>query len=170
MYKYIKKYALLLIIFATILLLQSCKHETIADPVTDLFKPEPAAELPVSALVGKWKTIDDETGKERSIVEVYEVEGKFYGKIIELLLSEDKGKICERCTGEDKNKPVLGLVLLKNIAKDGDEYSGGTILDPDNGKVYKCSIELLNKGEKLKLRGYVGLSLMGRTQYWYRVK
>ena len=126
--------------------------------------------FPASAIVGQWKTVDDEAQKEKSIIEIYEIKGKFYGKIIQLLQPEDKGKICDKRKGEERNKPLLGLVVLKGISKDGEEYSGGTILDPKNGKVYKCTIKLLNNGEKIKLRGYLGFSLIGRTQYWHRVK
>ncbi len=119
--------------------------------------------------VGKWKTVDDETGKAKSYVEIYEQNGKLYGKITQLLLEADKGKLCAECSGSDKGKPIEGLVFLKDLEKDGKYYEGGTILDPKNGKVYTCYIEL--KGaDKLKVRGYIGIAALGRTQYWYRVK
>ena len=95
-------------------------------------------------IIGKWKTIDDETGKEKSIVEIFEKNGKVFGRI-------------------------LGLVIIKGLTKEDDEYSNGKILDPKNGKLYKCSISLESK-DKLKVRGYIGISLIGRTQYWYRAK
>jgi len=117
---------------------------------------------------GKWKTIDDETGEAKSIVEVYEENGKIYGKVVEILNKDRADAKCTECEGKDKNKPVLGLVIIKGLEKDGSEYNDGTITDPQNGKVYKCLIELESK-DKLKVRGYVGFSLLGRTQYWYRV-
>ncbi len=117
--------------------------------------------------VGIWKTVDDETGKEKSYVEIYEKDGKLYGKIVELLLEEDKGKVCELCPGKKKNQPVEGMVILMNMEKEKDYWSSGKILDPKNGKEYKCYIEL-EGADKLKVRGYVGFSLLGRTQYWYR--
>ena len=120
--------------------------------------------------VGKWKSVDDVTNKEKSIIEIYEDGGKLYGRILELLLPEDKGKICDKCSGADKNKPVVGMVILKGLKKDGDEYSGGTILDPKNGKTYKCLMELQDGGKKLRVRGFIGFSLLGRNQFWYRVK
>jgi uncharacterized protein (DUF2147 family) len=120
-------------------------------------------------VLGKWKTIDDETGQAKSIVEVYEKSGKVYGKIIEILNPEKRKSLCTKCSGEDKNAPVLGLVIIKGLVKDGDEYNGGKILDPLKGEEYKCFIALDGK-DKLKVRGFVGVSLFGRTQYWYRVK
>jgi uncharacterized protein (DUF2147 family) len=121
------------------------------------------------SVIGKWKTIDDETGKEKGIVEIYEKEGKIYGIIIEILEVEHRTKKCTLCQGADKNKPILGMTFIKGLTKDGDEYNGGKILDPKNGKLYKCYITLEGK-DKLKVRGYIGISLFGRTQYWYRVK
>ncbi len=118
--------------------------------------------------VGVWKTIDDETGSEKSYVEIYEQNGKLYGKILELLLEEDKGKTCDDCPGKKKDQPVQGMEILMGMEKENDGYwSNGKILDPANGKVYKCYIEL-EGDDKLKVRGYIGFSLLGRTQYWYR--
>ena len=121
------------------------------------------------SVIGKWKTVDDESGKEKSIVEIYEKDGKIYGKIIEILEAEHRSKKCTLCEGSDKNKPILGMTFIKGLTKDGNEYNGGKILDPKNGKLYKCYITLEGK-DKLKVRGYIGISLLGRTQYWYRVK
>lgn len=121
------------------------------------------------SVIGKWKTIDDETGKAKGIVEIYEKDGKIYGKIIEIFEVEHKNKKCHLCEGIDKDKPILGLTFIKGLKKHGSEYNGGTVLDPKNGKVYKCYITLEDK-DKLKIRGYIGISLFGRTQYWYRVK
>ena len=120
-------------------------------------------------IIGKWKTIDDETGKEKSIVEIFEKNGKVFGRILEVLDPEKKNKKCELCEGEDKNKSIQGLLIIKGLTKEDDEYSNGKILDPKNGKLYKCSISLESK-DKLKVRGYIGISLIGRTQYWYRAK
>lgn len=118
---------------------------------------------------GKWKTIDDETGQAKSIVEIYEKSGKIYGKIIDIVNPEKRKNLCSKCSGEDKNAPILGLIIIKGLVKDGDEYNGGKILDPVKGEEYKCLIALEGK-DKLKVRGFVGVSLFGRTQYWYRVK
>lgn len=121
------------------------------------------------SILGKWKSINEETNKEESIIEVFQKDGKVYGKIIQLLDPKKKGAVCLKCTGENKNKPVKGLVIINGLKKDGDEWSGGKVLDPKNGKEYKCYITLQDKNT-MKLRGYVGFSMFGRTAYWHRVK
>ncbi len=120
-------------------------------------------------ILGRWKTIDDETGKGLSIVEIFQVKGKVYGKIIDILNPQNKDKICNLCDGDERNKPLLGLTIIKGLEKDGAEYSNGTILDPKSGKQYSCYITL-DKPDRLKVRGFLGISLLGRTQYWHRVK
>jgi uncharacterized protein (DUF2147 family) len=120
-------------------------------------------------VIGKWKTIDDVTGKEKSILEIYEKDGKIYAKVLRLLTPGEENKICEECSGDNKNKPIVGMIVIDGLTKDDDEWNGGTILDPKNGKVYKCYITL-EEANKLKVRGYIGFSLIGRTQYLYRVE
>ena len=122
-----------------------------------------------NSVIGKWKTIDDETGKPKSIVEIYERSGKIYGKVVDILDAEKKKNLCTKCPGEDKNKPVMGLVIIKGLTKDGNEYSSGKILDPVTGKTYKCFLAL-EGSDQLKVRGFIGISLFGRTQTWQRVK
>ena len=119
-------------------------------------------------VTGKWKTLDDETGEAKSIVEIYKQNGKIYGKVVEILNPKKKNATCDECPGSDKGKPIMGIVIIKGLEKDGDEYNGGTIMDPNNGKVYKCYIEL-DGANKLDVRGYIGFSLLGRTQTWTRV-
>jgi uncharacterized protein (DUF2147 family) len=119
-------------------------------------------------IFGKWKTVDDETGMENGIVEIYEKAGKVYGRIIEILEKEKKYFKCEMCEGEDKNKPVLGLVIIKGLKKKGDFYEGGKVIDPKNGKSYHCKMTLEGK-YKLIVRGYIGISLFGRSQTWFRI-
>jgi len=128
-----------------------------------------SASFAQHGVIGKWKTIDDQTGKPISIVEIFENRGRFYGKVTEIFDSKSRNKTCSNCTGDDKDKPYLGLLVIKGLVKDGNEYNGGKILDPKHGKLYKCYINLEEK-DKLKVRGYVGISLFGRTQYWQRVK
>jgi uncharacterized protein (DUF2147 family) len=120
-------------------------------------------------ILGRWKTIDDETGMEKGIVEIYEHKGKIYGKIIDILEHDKKHLKCEKCEGDDKNKPILGLVIIKGLSKDGNVYSGGRVLDPKTGKLYHCKITLDGK-DKLIVRGYIGISLFGRSQTWIRQK
>ncbi len=121
--------------------------------------------------VGQWKTIDDETKKQKSIIEIWESNGKLYGKILKLFQepNEDQNPKCDKCTGDKKDKPIIGMVVMEGLSKDGDEYTGGSITDPKNGKSYKCKIKL-ESPTKLKVRGFIGFSMLGRTQYWYRVK
>ena len=120
------------------------------------------------SILGKWKSIDEETNKDESIIEIYQENGKFYGKIIQLLDPKAKNAICDNCKGKDKNKSIKGLVIIKGLKKDGDEWSGGKVLDPKNGKEYKCYISLKDNNT-MKLRGYIGFSVFGRTAYWYRI-
>jgi uncharacterized protein (DUF2147 family) len=121
--------------------------------------------------VGRWKTVDDVTGKEKSIVTIWEQSGKLYGKIQKLLdpnTPDYPNPRCKECNGEQKDQPVVGLRILWDMKKDGDGWSGGMILDPESGKTYRCLLSLADGGKKLKVRGYLGLSLLGRTQYWLR--
>jgi uncharacterized protein (DUF2147 family) len=120
-------------------------------------------------VLGKWKTIDDKTGEAKSIVEVYENNGKLYGKVIEIFDATKRNRKCEKCEGTDKNKPVLGLTIIKGLTKDDAEYNGGKILDPETGNLYKCILKLSGK-DKLEVRGYMGFALIGRSQTWVRVK
>ena len=120
--------------------------------------------------VGRWKTVDDATGKVKSIVVIWEENGKLYGKIEKLVDPDpqDRDPRCARCEGELKNRPLIGLRILWDLRKDGSQWSGGRVLDPDNGKTYKCYITVEDGGKKLKVRGFIGFSLLGRTQYWLR--
>jgi len=119
-------------------------------------------------IIGKWKSIDDETGKEKSIVEVYKQDGKIFGKIIKIIDESLRDKVCNLCEGEQYNKPIQGMVVMKNLEKDGDEYDDGTILDPKNGKVYRCKIWIDESNPNiLNVRGYI--AFLFRTQQWIRI-
>jgi uncharacterized protein (DUF2147 family) len=124
----------------------------------------------VNSPVGRWKTVDDVTGEVKSVVTITLENGKLYGRIQKLVNPDpkDPSPTCEDCTGDQKGKPVIGLQILQDLQKDGDAWTGGTILDPKNGKIYKCLLSLEAGGTKLKVRGFIGLSLLGRTQYWIR--
>jgi len=118
--------------------------------------------------VGAWRTYDDHTGKARSIVRLYEDNGKLFGRIESSLDPARAGRICDRCKDDRKNQRVVGMVIIRGLAKDGEEYSGGEILDPDNGKIYRCKIRVIEGGAKLSVRGFIGISLIGRSQTWTR--
>jgi uncharacterized protein (DUF2147 family) len=114
-------------------------------------------------IAGKWKTIDDQSGKVRSIVEITKEGSKYFGKITELFLEPDEGENppCTECSGQLKGQPILGMQIINGLTKSGDEFSG-EILDPEDGKVYKCKLWLENG--QLKVRGYV--LFLYRTQTW----
>ena len=120
--------------------------------------------------VGTWKTIDDATGKPKAIVRITENNGVLQGKIEKLLRGpeEDQNPKCDKCKDANKDQPIIGLVMLTGLKQDGNEWSGGQILDPADGKVYKTKAELIDGGTKLKLRAYVGIPMIGRTQTWLR--
>jgi uncharacterized protein (DUF2147 family) len=117
--------------------------------------------------IGRWKTIDDKTGKPKAIVQIYQENGKLYGKI-EATLQPDAKKFCEECKDERKGQPVIGMVIVRGLVLHGEEYSGGDILDPDNGKVYRCKLRVEEHGNQLSVRGFIGFSLLGRSQVWTR--
>src|SRR5262245_35087689 len=122
-----------------------------------------AADLPV----GQWKTVDEKSGAVQSVVGIYDQGGKLFGKIVKLTKPTDeqgKPKLCNKCTGADKDKPIVGLVIIKDLGRDGEHWKGGTILDPDDGKIYKA--ELWVEDGKLKVRGYLGMFY--RTQAWLK--
>jgi uncharacterized protein (DUF2147 family) len=120
--------------------------------------------------VGLWKTIDDNTGKPRSLVRITQTNDAEFVAIIEkgLQAEDTPDDVCAKCTGELKNKPLLGMTIMQGMKQNGDVYEGGKILDPDNGKVYKCKLKLIDDGNKLEVRGFIGISLFGRSQTWVR--
>ncbi|MEK9969872.1 MAG: DUF2147 domain-containing protein [Ferrovibrio sp.] len=121
--------------------------------------------------VGKWKTIDDETSAPRSIVEITEVSGELQGRILQIFYRPDEkpDPVCEACEGERKNQPVIGMTFLWGLKADGSsEWAGGNVLDPKNGKIYNAKATLTEGGQKLRLRGFIGTPILGRTQIWLR--
>ena len=126
--------------------------------------------LAQSSPVGTWTTVDDETKKPKSIVEIYEArDGTLAGRVSEILHS-DRGPdpVCDKCTGERRNKPIKGMVILWGVKKKGDTWEGGKILDPATGKIYSVKVRPVNGGSKLDVRGFIGFSLLGRSQTWIR--
>lgn len=117
-------------------------------------------------ITGKWTTYDDNTHEKKAIIEIYKSNNSYFGKIIKSYTSS-ADKLCNKCKGTKQNKPIIGLVIIEDLKKQNNLYEEGTILDPENGKVYNCYIELIEK-DKLKVRGFIGFSLLGRTQYWKR--
>ena len=127
-----------------------------------------SAQTPVP--VGHWTTIDDKTQKPKSVVEIYQAkDGSLAGRVTEILQS-DRGPnpVCDKCSGDRKDKPVKGMVILWGIRQKGDSWEGGQILDPKNGKTYSVKVTLVEGGKKLDVRGFMGFSMLGRTQTWVR--
>ncbi len=123
-------------------------------------------------VLGKWKTIDDETGRIKSVVEITERDGKIYGQVIELfrLPEEDQNPICDKCKDDRKDQPALGMEIVRDMVQVKPmEWEDGTICDPKNGKIYDCEMWLEEDNmDQLKVRGYIFLFF--RTQTWLRQK
>ncbi|MCC4594402.1 DUF2147 domain-containing protein [Xanthomonas campestris pv. phormiicola] len=121
--------------------------------------------------VGRWQTIDDETGKPKSIVQIEQAgNGTLSGKVVEILQSNHgPNPMCDKCDGAQKGKPIKGMTILWGLKPDGTAvWSGGSVLDPAKGKTYKAKITLTDGGKKLQMRGYIGIEALGRTQTWIR--
>ena len=122
-----------------------------------------------SSPVGLWKTIDDATGKPRSLIRISDKNGELIATIEKgLLPSNSPNDVCNQCTGERKGKPLIGMVIMDGMKAKGEVFEGGHILDPDNGETYQCKIKLDSTGKRLEVRGFIGVSLFGRSQTWMR--
>jgi len=124
--------------------------------------------LPAAAqsATGLWRTIDDEDGEPSSHVEIYEQGGELFGRIIKLL---PEGQLCDDCADQFQGSNMQGVVILRDMEPDGEKWSGGNIIDPGNGRTYRCKMELSGPN-RLRVRGFLGISLLGRTQVWERVE
>ena len=121
--------------------------------------------------VGLWRTVDDSSGKTKALIRIFERYGALWGRI-EKILERDPAwnGLCDRCRDDRKDQPVEGMVILTNLKQQGTEYSGGEILDPESGTVYRCRVKIIDSGKALEVRGYIGTPLFGRTQVWLREK
>jgi uncharacterized protein (DUF2147 family) len=127
-----------------------------------------AASNELSSPIGRWKTIDEKTGRAKSIVRLYEQEGRLFAKVEQNLTQGEESRRCAKCTDDRKDQPLTGLLIMRNMKLVDGEYRDGDILDPDNGVVYRCKLRLESGGTKLKVRGFIGVSLFGRSQTWER--
>jgi uncharacterized protein (DUF2147 family) len=134
-----------------------------------IFAAAGAAAAQSSTPVGVWKTVN-EKGEPEGLVRIIEVGGEFRGTVEKVYSppAPEPAPRCVDCAGELKDKPVIGMQILRGLRWDGEQYSGGEILDPNNGKFYRCLMRLADGGRKLEVRGYIGISLLGRTQVWLR--
>ena len=121
---------------------------------------------------GLWKTIDDHTGAPRALVRIYREGDAYFGRVEASLVPEEAGNRCTACDDERKDQPIVGMMVLRNIKTetDGDGFGGGDILDPESGSVYRCVLHVEGEGKRLNVRGYIGLSLFGRSQTWLRAE
>ena len=119
---------------------------------------------------GTWRTIDDKTGQAKAIVAIASVNGELQGTIEKIFVppAPEENPLCTRCADQRRNKPVVGMQILWGLKRHGSEYTGGWVLNPEDGKTYRAKLRLVDGGRKLEVRGFVGLSLFGRTQTWIR--
>ena len=122
--------------------------------------------------LGLWKTIDDTTGEPRGLVRIREVNGQYEGRVEKIFPKpgDEPNPKCEKCAGVRHDQPVIGMTILWDLMKQGEEYQGGQILDPENGKIYRARMKLIDNGQKLDVRGFIGISLFGRSQIWIRAE
>ncbi len=132
----------------------------------------PALALAQTSPVGLWKTIDDDGKTAKSLVRISEQAGVLVGSIDKLLDPKDQAEPkCDKCTDDRKDKPVVGLQIIRGVKAEMDGvWGGGEILDPNNGKTYRTRLKPVDGGKKLEVRGYIGAPLFGRTQTWIRVE
>jgi uncharacterized protein (DUF2147 family) len=130
----------------------------------------PSAWAQDASPVGMWKSIDDETGKPKAMIRITDNQGELQGRIEKLFrpADQEQNPKCDKCEGARKDQPLVGMVIVSGLKKDGNDYSGGEILDPANGKVYRSKAKLVDGGKKLEVRGYVGAPMFGRSQTWVR--
>lgn len=122
------------------------------------------------SVVGTWKTIDDKTGDAKSHVKITQLsDGTLKGEVVKILTPGRQNAKCDECKGANKGKPIQGMTIIWDMKKSGKEWTGGYILDPNSGSEFKCRIKLKD-ADTLELRGYIGISLIGRNQTWHRVK
>ena len=120
--------------------------------------------------VGLWRSVDDKTGRQRALIRIVENNGVYEGRIEKIFSQsdDDPQHLCRKCEGARKDQPIVGMTVLWGMHRDGDSYTGGELLDPHNGKTYSAKMTLLDGGKKLDVRGFIGFSLIGRSQIWVR--
>jgi uncharacterized protein (DUF2147 family) len=141
----------------TLLLVLTAMSPVLAAATADLSSPE-----------GLWAPIDGQ-GRRLGLVRIFEQDGAFYGRIEPSSPADDFSARCTRCTDDRKDQPIIGLVIMRHLKPKDGEYVGGDILDPDTGGIYRCKFHLMDGGRKLRMRGYLGISLLGRSLTWVRV-
>src|SRR3990167_2037027 len=124
----------------------------------------------IASPIGYWKTIDDVTGRPKSIIQVWKTPDQvLMAKVIKVFPKQGQKKICTACKGNKHNRPIVGMVIMSGLQSHDNQWKNGEILDPENGKIYNCSARLTENGKKLRVHGYIGFPLFGRSQTWERV-
>ena len=136
---------------------------------TAFFLP-PAALAQERDALGLWRTFNDSTGQAEALVRITDSGGELRGEVVKVFSppAPSPDPLCEECSGELHNKPITGMTILRGLRWDGEQYAGGEILDPDSGTVYRCRLRVVEGGNKLEVRGFIGVALFGRTQTWLR--
>jgi uncharacterized protein (DUF2147 family) len=134
------------------------------DAVTPLPNPTPAVTP-----AGLWSTISDRDGKPMGVVEIREVDGELVGVVREILVDAGpEDSVCDKCSDDRHGQPIVGMEIIRHMRRNGDQWTGGEILDPESGKTYRATMKLSDDGQKLVVRGYIGLPMFGRSQTWIR--
>ena len=140
-----------------------------AVPAQDGVTPNPNPNPPALTPAGVWSTISDRDGKPMGVVEIREVDGELVGVVRAILIDAGpEDSVCDKCSDDRQGQPIIGMEILRHLRRNGDEWTGGEILDPQNGKTYRATMKLSDDGQKLIVRGYIGLPMFGRSQTWLR--
>jgi uncharacterized protein (DUF2147 family) len=144
-------------------------HTILSAVAVSVFFAQPSFASDLSP-AGRWVSIDDKDGKPRSVIEITDVAGALQAKVVQIYdrPGDNPGHLCKKCDGDLKDKPVLGMMIMAGLKHDGEVWDGGTILDPDSGNTYSAKLHVIDGGQKLEVRGYLGISLFGRSQTWVR--
>ena len=132
-------------------------------------RPAAAADAPLASPTGLWEPLDS-AGRPLGLIRIFEFNGLYYGRVEPSSPGDDRGARCTRCKDDRHGQPIIGLVLLRHLRPQNGAYVGGDILDPDTGRIYGCTLRLMDGGSQLIMRGFLGISLLGRSQTWRRVE
>jgi uncharacterized protein (DUF2147 family) len=137
--------------------------------VSPTYLPAAAADTSLASPVGLWQPLDS-NGKPQGLIRIFESHGLYYGRIEPSSPDDDRNARCRRCTGARHDQPIIGLLLLRHLKPENGKYVGGDILDPDTGRIYGCTLRLTDGGREAIMRGFLGISLLGRSRTWRRVE
>lgn len=129
-----------------------------------------AATAQPASPVGTWRTFSDRTGQESGQVQIWDQAGLLYGRIVGIRDPAKRDVVCDKCTDDRRGQKVMGMQIIRGMKPDGTQWDGGEILDPETGSTYRCLMRLADGGRKLIVRGFIGISLFGRSQTWLRAE